>query len=427
VKIAKIVKIMKTAKEVNDRINEGKAVVYTAEEFKRMLRVGEDITPRDVDVVTTGTCGVMSGTAAVLSIPVAGRGAFARAKSVLLNGVPASPGPCPNENLGIVEAVLYGSTPSISGPMEYGGGHLFRELVEGREIDVEVDSGGKIFENRVTIEDLEFARIITTRTSVKNYTGFLNKGRDAVRTIFSVANGLKGPCKELSVSGCGELNPLENDPLGESIGVGTGILVNGAPGYVIGTGTRSSPEKPNLSVFADMRGMNPEYMGGFRTSDGVDCITSIAVPIIVTEDTLPNLKILDEDVKLPIADIHDRIPFAEGSYADLWQGTDMEVYFDPARCIGCDDCEVERYCPTNAFLRSGGIDRARCFNCGACLNLCPERAFKGNLGSIDVEGNEVPITLRQSNRARADELSRKLKEIILDGRFTLTDPVGSLR
>ena len=426
-KIAKIVKIMKTAKEVNDRIKEGKAVVYTAEEFKRMLRAGEDITPRDVDVVTTGTCGVMSGTAAVLSIPVAGRGEFARAKSVLLNGIPASPGPCPNENLGIVEAILYGSTPCIPRPMEYGGGHLFRDLVEGREIEVEVDSGGKIFENAVTIEDLEFARIVTTRTSFKNYMGFLNKGRDAVRTIFSVANGLKGPCKELSVSGCGELNPLENDPMGESIGVGTGILVNGAPGYVIGTGTRSSPEKPNLSVFADMRGMNPEYMGGFKTSDGIDCITSIAVPIIVNEKTISHLKILDEDVKLPIADIHDRIPFTEGSYADLWQGTDPEVYFDPMKCIGCDDCEVERCCPTNAFSRSGGIDRARCFNCGACIDLCPEHAFEGNLGSIDVQGNKVPITLRQSNRARADELSHELKERILDGRFHLTDPVGSLR
>ena len=420
-------KTMNAAEEVNDRIREGTAVVYTAEEFKRLLRAGEDITPRDVDVVTTGTCGVMSGTAAILSIPVAGRGEFARATGVLLNGVPASPGPCPNENLGIVEAILYGSTPSISRPTEYGGGHLFRDLVEGSEIDVTVDSDGKIFENTVTIEDLEFARIITTRTSFKNYMGFLNKGRDAVRTIFSVANGLKGHCKELSVSGCGELNPLENDPMGESIGVGTGILVNGAPGYVIGTGTRSSPEKPNLSVFADMRGMNPEYMGGFSTSDGVDCITSIAVPIIVTEKTISHLKILDEDVKLPIADIHDRIPFAEGSYADLWQGTDPEVYFDPMKCRSCDDCEVERCCPTNAFLRSGGIDRARCFNCGACICLCPEHAFEGDLGSIDVQGKEVPITLRQSNRARADELSHELKEMILDGRFQLTDPVGSLR
>ena len=67
---------MKTAEDVNDRIKEGKAVVYTAEEFKRMLRAGEGIAPRDVDVVTTGTCGVMSGTAAILSIPVAGRGSL---------------------------------------------------------------------------------------------------------------------------------------------------------------------------------------------------------------------------------------------------------------------------------------------------------------------------------------------------------------
>jgi len=422
----------KTVTEINEKIKKGEAVVLTAEEFKQMVRNEEPVTAEDIDVVTCATCAIMSGTAAILSIPVAERNEFERADKVWLNGIPAFPGPCPNERLGIVDVFVYGTARANH---EYGGGHLFREIVEGKQIEVKVKVGtsdrNRIIERRISKEDLQFARMITTRSSFKNYMAFVNPEEGEVRSIFSV-RGLKGPYKEISVTGSGEINPLENDPLLKTVGIGTKIMVNGAMGYVIGEGTRSSREKPNLSVIADMHGMDAEFMGGFVTSTGPECITSIAVPIpVISEEVFSNLKIMDEEIKLPIADIHDRIPFAESNYAAVWQDTDLEIHFDADRCVQCDVdvCDVEEYCPTNAFSRSKGIDVYKCFNCGACTFLCPGGAFKGNLGRIKIhdKDKEVPITLRQSNRSKANKLAKKLKNQIVEREFLLTEPGDYLR
>ena len=84
---------IRTIEEINKKIESGDATVLTAEEISQLVRDGEEPRAEDVDVVTTGTCGIMSGTAAVLHVPVADPGAFKKAKNVLLNGVPGFPGP----------------------------------------------------------------------------------------------------------------------------------------------------------------------------------------------------------------------------------------------------------------------------------------------------------------------------------------------
>ncbi len=165
----------KTVTEINEKIKKGEAVVLTAEEFKQMVRNEEPVTAEDIDVVTCATCAIMSGTAAILSIPVAERNEFERADKVWLNGIPAFPGPCPNERLGIVDVFVYGTARANH---EYGGGHLFREIVEGKQIEVKVKVGtsdrNRIIERRISKEDLQFARMITTRSSFKNYMAFVN-------------------------------------------------------------------------------------------------------------------------------------------------------------------------------------------------------------------------------------------------------------
>jgi uncharacterized protein (DUF39 family) len=57
----------KTLGEINGKIRNGSAVVMTAAELKQKNRDDEKLTACDVDVVTTGTFSVMSGTYAVLS------------------------------------------------------------------------------------------------------------------------------------------------------------------------------------------------------------------------------------------------------------------------------------------------------------------------------------------------------------------------
>jgi len=131
-----------------------------------------------------------------LSIPVAERDEFERADGVWLNDVPAFPGPCPNERLGIVDVIVYGTAPANTNP-EYGGGHLFRDIVEGKEIEVRVKTENKIIERGIRKEDFNFARIITTRSAFKNYMGFVNTKEGEVESIFSVTK-LKGPYRDLS-------------------------------------------------------------------------------------------------------------------------------------------------------------------------------------------------------------------------------------
>ncbi|MEM3665357.1 MAG: methanogenesis marker 16 metalloprotein [Candidatus Jordarchaeales archaeon] len=413
---------MRSVEEINARILSGDAVVLTAEELKRMIRSGEEVRADEVDVVTTATCAVMSGTAAILVIPVSERGVFERAEMVWLNGVPALPGPCPNERLGAVDVVVYGTAGASR---EYGGGHLFRELVEGESVEVRVEAGGRVFEREVTLSDISFARMFTTRSAFRNYAAMVNPREGVVKTIFSVT-GLRGPLVEATVSGSGEVNPLENDPALRVIGVGTRILLNGAVGYVVGEGTRSSVEHPNISAVADMKGMNPEFMGGFVTSAGPECITSIAVPIpVLDEQVLRGLMVLDENVKLPVRDIHTRVEIAESNYACVWQGAPLEVKFDARKCEGCtmEVCEAEMMCPTRAFSR-GRINRRKCFNCLTCIHLCPEQ--DKIYSTIEVNGRTVPIVLRQSNRSRANMLATRLKKMIEAGEFLLTSPLRLL-
>ena len=414
---------MKTIDGINKKIAEGNAVVCTAAELKRRIAEDETITAADVDVVTTGTFGVMSGTLAVLHIPVTAPGTFRQAEKVWLNGVPAIPGPCPNEGLGSVDLVVYGTAHASD---TYGGGHLFRDIVAGKEISVDVESSHKRFSRTITLADMGHARLITTRSAFKNYLAVLNTKPDAVKSIFSV-RGLTGPYTETSVSGCGDINPLQNDPGLNVIGAGTRLLLNGGTGYVMGPGTRSSREKPNLAAYGDMHVMLPEMMGGFVTSLGPECNTSVAIPIPVLDDkVLSGLRITNNHIPLPIADVRDRVPFATASYADVWDGTDPIIVFSPGACTQCETCTAAQSCPTGAITPQEGIDPLLCVNCGTCVGECPGGAFSGDLGALMVGTTKVPITLRQSDRARALRLCGQLKDLILDRKFSLTGKVEDL-
>lgn len=410
--------------EIADKIERGAGVVMTAEELCNSVRSGEEVRFEDVDVVTSATCGVMSGTFAVLSFKVAERDAFARASKVLLNGVPAFVGPCPNERLGIVDMTVYGTSHRDD---RYGGGHLFRALVAREEIEVVVETvDGRKIETTTIMDEIPFARLCSTRNAFKNYYAFVNALENEVASIFSVQK-LRGAFKELTFSGCGELNPLEKDPFMDTIGVGTKILMNGAVGFVIGEGTRSMAEKPNLMGIADMHGMHPEYLGGFRTSAGPEILNSWAVPIpILNERVLENAKKLDAEIKLGVLDVHNRLPVGEITYADVW--SDFSVRFDRSNCIECEECQVASFCPTDAFdAHVKNRDEDLCCSCGACVHLCESGAFKCDLGVVTLAGKEIPVSLRQSDRRRASKLAEILKRQILDRDFTLSDPVSSLK
>jgi uncharacterized protein (DUF39 family) len=143
----------------------------------------------------------MSGSAAVLSFRFCDRNVFRKADMVWLNGVPVAPGPAPNERLGEIDTIIHGTAHSVDNP-RYGGGHLFRDIVAGKEIEVKVrTSEGRNLKASLTLDDMTYARYIAIRNAFKNYVGFVNRSAESIKTIFSVTI----PDSLLSVSERGAL------------------------------------------------------------------------------------------------------------------------------------------------------------------------------------------------------------------------------
>ncbi|MFX0057653.1 MAG: methanogenesis marker 16 metalloprotein [Candidatus Hodarchaeota archaeon] len=415
-------------KDIRKKIENGTAKVITVQEFIDRIDSGESVKFEDVDIVTTATKGLMSGIMGIFSFRLSPPKTLRKFTEIGVNGIPAYPGPCPNEYLGIADLIIYGTSQSKT-KENYCGGSLFRELVEGKTVEIIAKSSeGERIERNITLGDMQFAKLMGTRQAIKNYNAMINCETHKIDTIFSCLP-FEPNKAEITFSGCGALNPFENDPEFLNYGVGTPLLVNGSIGYLIGPGTRNYIAKPNMMTIAPMINMQPQFMGAFKTSYGLEPICSIAVPIpILNEKIFNNLIRSDKDVKLTILSLVGREKVGETTYGDVWDNNFL-MKFDSEACKNCEKCKVLDYCPTNAFIVKDGlvsaIDRSRCFNCGNCIKLCPD-AFKLNLKSVKFEGQEVPIVLRQSDRYGAIMLAEELKSQILKGEFPLRNPTGKL-
>jgi len=414
--------------DIKKKIESGTAVVLTVQELIDRISVGEKVKFEDIDIVTTATKGLMSGIMGIFSFRLSPPKTLRKFTEISLNGITAFPGPCPNEYLGIVDLIIYGTAQSQDRE-NYCGGSLFRDLVEGKSIEISSKSSeGEKVEKEMTLKDMQYAKLMGTRQAIKNYNAMINCQSYQVDTIFSCLP-FESNKTEITFSGCGALNPFQNDPQFESFGVGSPILVNGNIGYLIGPGTRNYIEKPNMMTISPMIGMKPEFMGAFKTSYGLEPICSIAVPIpILNERVFNNIVKSDKDVKLTILSLVGREKVGEASYGDVWDNN-FQIKFDSSACKTSDNCNVIDKCPTNAFVIKDGlitaIDRSRCFNCGNCVKLCPD-AFKLDLKSVKFEGKDIPIVLRQSDRYGAIILAEQLKSMILKGDFPLKEPTSKL-
>lgn len=421
----------RTIEEIKEKIEKGAARVITAQELCQMVRKGKTVSFDDIDVVTTATKGLMSGTSAILAFRIGDPGEFERVKSLSMNNIECYVGPAPNETLGLVDLILYATDKSSTNP-KYGAGHLLRDLVARKRISIKATTiEGKKIEKKLTLDDIYFAKMMGIRHAFKNYNAFVNPSEEPIKSIFTVMD-MKPNMTQLSFCGCGVLNPLENDPEFEVIGIGTPILVNGAIGHIIGSGTRSSHPRPNLMTIAPLFDMDPKYMGGFVTSRGPEVIVSIGVAIpIINEKIFDNLKKTDNNVPLNVVDIVGRKVLDTLDYGQVWSsgcsGKNFVVSLKEGVCEACelrDDCPAEQYCPTSAFTATNGIDRKLCFNCGTCIHACPKGAVLGDLGEIELNGKKIPVMLRESDRNGAIKLMNLLKRKILNGEFDLALPTA---
>ena len=423
----------KTVDEINRAISKGDVLILTAREVEDMLNEGRDKEVRDVDVVTSGTMGIMSGTYALLSFQIAQPGIHRKFIKARINGVPVTVGPCPNESLGIIDVIVSGTLESEDRP-DYGGSYLFRDLVEGKEVAVEATSNeGREVETKLSINEMPTAKLLSSRNCFRNYRAYVNPSDREFTSIFH-CRPFPPDYAGLTFSGCGHLNPIQNDPELRGIGIGTKILFNGAEGYIISNGTRSSEKYPNIMTIAEMKDMDPKLMGGYLTAAGVECLTSYAVPIPITDPSiLTHVMTRDADIPLSIGDVRDRHKIGQADYGQVWSDCDEVVTMDRSRCVACEVCSAASTCPTSAIVMSEGrmsINRDRCINCGACIAVCPENCFNGRLGEvramIDGVKRAIPVLCRNSNREGAVRTMNDLKRKIREGTFTMTAKVSDI-
>lgn len=249
----------KTISSINKKIQAGGAVALTEAEFLRETLNGRMPKLDDIDVVTIEFQTETSGTAAMINVPITEQGVFTRAEKFWLNGVLGYPGPAPNERLGQVEGLFFADQRADGEDADYNGAKLFLDLLKKKEIMAECLSvEGDTYETSLTIDEMSFARMYI-------YNCFLNK--------FS----------------SGETASTKTSPL-KTIRGGSKILLNKAPGIVIGCGTCSSPEQRALSIAADMFEMDPECMHASRKENRAELTNSVTLAIpILTEEILKDL------------------------------------------------------------------------------------------------------------------------------------------
>ena len=382
---------MKTIAEINEKIKKGQAVVVTAEEIIDIVKEkGIARAAREVDVVTTGTFGPMCSSGAYINvghtkprIKIGGGRAY-------LNDVPVYTG-FAAVDIYIGCTALPDDDPRNRihpGDFNYGGGHVIEELVGGKDVRLIASAYGtdcypkKKLETLINLKDVNEAVLFNPRNAYQNYNVAVNLSS---KTIYTYMGVLKPNLGNANYCSAGHLSPLLNDPLYQTIGIGTRIFLGGGVGYIAWQGTQHNPGAPRgengvprkpagtLAVIGDLKQMKSAYLKGISMQGyGASMIVGIGVPIpLLNEEILKHTTVTDAEIFAPIVDYSEAYPqrkpdtLGEVSYAQL------------------------------------------------------------KTGKIEIKGKQVP-TASLSSYPKAVEIASELKSWILQGEFTLTEPVTPL-
>ena len=335
---------MKTYAEINARIESGKAVVLTADEIMDYVdSKGLEKAAEEVDVVTTATFGPMCSSACVLnfghSTPKM-RFSEAWIEDVLVyTGIAAV-----DVFLGATQ--LRDKDPAnlyYPGEFRYGGGHVMEELVAGQQLQLFALSYGtdeyprRELRTYFAIDDLNQAIMVNPRNCYQNYNVAVNESDRKIHTYLGILEPHYGNATYCSA---GQLSPLLNDPLYETIGVGTSVWLAGARGHVYAEGTqhagaclRGDNDVPmegagTLALTGDMKQMKAEFVRGVSLIGyGVSLALGVGIPIpILNAGILKRTCVRDRHIMAPVIDYGHDYPEKTGrvithvSYEELKSG-----------------------------------------------------------------------------------------------------------
>jgi len=315
---------MKTYEEINKRIESGKAVVLSADDIMDHVdKKGLSAAAEEVDVVTTATFGPMCSSGCFLN--------FGHSKPKIrmteawIEDVSAYCGIAAVDVFLGATQLRHADPANMYHPGEfrYGGGHVIEDLVAGKTLQLFALSyttdcyPRREIRTYFSIEDLNQAIMVNPRNCYQNYNVAVNASDE---TIYTYLGKLDPHFKNVTYSSAGQLSPLLNDPLYETIGVGTSVWLAGARGHVYAEGTqhcslceRTENGVPRegagtLALTADMKKMNPAFVRGVSLRGyGVSLALGVGVPIpVLNEQILQRTCVRDRDIYAQIIDYsHD--------------------------------------------------------------------------------------------------------------------------
>lgn len=336
---------MRTIAEINEKILAGKAIVWTIEELKnKVKKLGIKKTYEKVDVICTGTFEPMESSGAIINLghtdpPI-------KIRKCWLDGVPAYAG------FGAVDLYLGATTPveyssshesdNLSGNIpEKGGSHVIENLIAGKSVTVKAI--GQVtdcyprasFESIITTQTINQFYLYNPRNLYQNFIVGVNGGD---RTLYTYLGPLLPRLGNGVYSCTGAMSPLLNDPNLEVIGIGTKIFLGGAEGMIVWEGTQHFPLQkrlPNdtpigpastLALVGDAKKMSREWVRGcYFKNYGSSLMLGVGIPFpVLNERVIERCAVEDEDIVAPVVDFsiprRVRPSFGLVNYAQLKHG-----------------------------------------------------------------------------------------------------------
>jgi L-aspartate semialdehyde sulfurtransferase len=335
---------MRTVAEINEKIQAGKAVVWTVEEIKaRVPELGVARVAQQVDVITTGTFEPMEASGAIINLghtdpPI-------KIRQCWLDGVLAYSGfGAVDLYLGATQIADYveaGDVPDANEFRERGGGHVIADLIAGKPIHVRAighitDCYSRAsFETTITKDTINQFYLFNPRNLHQNFIVGVNGGD---RPLFTYLGPLQPRLGNAVYSNPGAFSPLMNDPDLQLVGIGTRIFLGGGIGYIAWEGTQHFPLQkrlPNrtpigpaatLALIGDAKQMSPRWIRGcYFKGYGPSLMLGAGIPIpVLDEAVVARCAVTDQDLVAPVMDFsiprRVRPSFGLVSYAQLKTG-----------------------------------------------------------------------------------------------------------
>jgi L-aspartate semialdehyde sulfurtransferase len=343
---------MRTVNEINHKIEQQQAVVWTVEELKaRVKEVGVTQAAKEVDVVTTGTFEPMESSGAVLNLghtdpPI-------KIRQCWLDGVLAYSGfGAVDLYLGATQMTDYSGMGELADADERdsrsrnavrdrGGGHVIADLIAGKPIHLRAigqvtDCYSRAsLETTITRETINQFYLFNPRNLYQNFIVGVNGGD---RPLFTYLGPLQPQLANAVYSNPGSVSPLLNDPDLKLIGIGTRVFLGGGEGYVAWEGTQHFPLQkrlPNrtpigpaatLALIGDAKQMSPRWVRGcYFKSYGPSLMIGVGIPLpVLSEEVVVRCAVQDQDLVAPVVDFsiprRVRPTFGLVSYAQLKTG-----------------------------------------------------------------------------------------------------------